>query len=339
MARVLSWMVFRVLSFVAIYLSSLASANLPSYPVAVRNPYLSAWVPGDHSNNFPHAQVQFWSGQPLGWTILARVDSKTYSLLGAPQGILNCSLASQSSVNYTSTHTIVELEAGSVDFTLDFFSPVSPKNYIRQSVPFSYFTVTAESKDSSAHSVEIMSGIDARWTGKDINEPDFGFQNSKTSAMINMSIPDYTYYTENSNMAAWGHVVLAAQQSNSTAATQQTGDGPKIYNEFAGNGKLAGHGKGNTAAVAKQLGEITSKTSTTFAVGLYQEHSINYLGNAQTHYYRSKYPTSLQAMDFFFGDFQAANEESNSFDLQIAQHSSAISSKYSDLTSATVRQV
>lgn len=330
---------FHVLSFVALFLSGAACANLPSYPLAVRNPFLSAWVPGDHATNFPQAQAQFWAGQPLGWSILARVDSKTYSLFGAPKGIPNCPLASQISVNYTSTHTIVELEAGQVDFTLDFFSPVSPKNYIRQSVPFSYFTVTAQSKGGSSHNVQIMSSIDARWTGEDISEPDFGLQNSQHSTMIKMSIPRYSYFSVKSDMATWGHVVLAAEQSNSSVATQQFGDGPAIYQAFAKNGKLAGQGKGNTAGVAKALGSITTKASATFAIGLYQEHSINYLGKVQTHYYRSKYSTSLQAMDFFFEDFESANDESNSLDQQIAQESSKISANYGAITSATIRQV
>lgn len=334
-----SWTVFRNLSFVAIYFFSKASANLPSYPLAVRNPFLSAWVPGGHSNDFPHAQVQFWAGQPLCWTILARINSKTYSLSGAPQVLPNCLFASQSSINYTSTHTIVELEAGSVGFTLDFFSPVSPKDYVRQSIPFSYFTVTAQIKDGSSHTIEIMSGIDARWTGEDISEAEFGIQSSGSSAMINMSIPNYTYYTVHSDMTTWGHIVLAAEQSNDSVATQQFGDGPTIYQAFAKKRKLAGQGKGNTAGVSKSFGNITSKASATFAVGLYQEHSINYLGTIQTHYYRLKYPTSLQAMDHFFDDFMAVDDESNSFDQQIAQQSSVISGNYSDITSAVVRQV
>ena len=92
-------------SLFSIYLLTLVSANLPSYPLAVRSPYLSAWVPGDQSNNFPIAKAQFWQGQPLHWTILARVDSKTFSLFGVPEVIPNCPLASQSSIKYTSTHT------------------------------------------------------------------------------------------------------------------------------------------------------------------------------------------------------------------------------------------
>ncbi len=320
-------------------LFNLVSANLPSYPLAVRNPYLSAWVPGGQSNNFPIAQAQFWHGQPLYWTILARVDNKTYSLFGAPEAIPNCPLASQSSVKYTSTHTIVDLEAGSVSFVLDFFSPVSPRNYIRQSLPFSYFTVTATSKDGVAHDVQVMSGIDSRWTGEQVENLDFGYNSTQTVSAIYMSIPHFVLFTEKHDMATYGYIALAVEQSSSSVATQQSGDGQAVYSGFAKSGKLGGQGKGDTAGVAKNLGMVLSKAAATFAVGHLRENAINYLGKAQTAYYRSKYPTPLQAVDFFFCDFQAANEESNSFDQQIAQQSSAISSNYSHITSATVRQV
>ena len=333
------WLSCRAIILLSTIFASYANANLPSYPIAVRNPFLSTWVPGDQSSNFPTAQAQFWAGQPLGWTILARVDNKTYSLFGKPQAVSNCLLATQNSITYTSTHTVLELQAGSVDFTVDFFSPVSPKNYIRQSLPFSYFTVTAESTGGATHDVQVMSGIDSRWLGKEIDNPDFEFQDSQNSAGINMSIPNYSYFTVNSDMATWGHVILAAEQSQNGTATHQTGSGSAVYGGFAKTGKLTGKAAGNTAGVAKDFGHLSTKTSATFAVGLYQEHSINYLGKVQTHYYRSKYSTSLAAVDFFFSDYAAANTESNSFDSDISQQSKQISSNYAQITAAAVRQV
>ena len=83
----------------------------PSYPLAVRNPYLSgkffqrwhhsrqhwastpfrfglsltsppAWLPGNEVANLPSAVAQFWQGQQLTWSVIARIDGKTYSLFG-----------------------------------------------------------------------------------------------------------------------------------------------------------------------------------------------------------------------------------------------------------------
>jgi hypothetical protein len=81
-----------------------ASVNLPSYPLAVKNPYLSAWTPGNQITNASSAQTQFWAGQPFTWSILARVNRDTYSLFGVPDSISNIKAATTVSVKYTSSH-------------------------------------------------------------------------------------------------------------------------------------------------------------------------------------------------------------------------------------------
>lgn len=109
----------------------------PSYPLAVRNPYLSTWMPGNQVENLPSSAPQFWAGQNLTWSIIGRVDGKAYSLMGVA-GSGNATVPAQvQKAEYTATHSIFTLSAGIVTFTLDFLSPVSPSNYLRQSLPFS----------------------------------------------------------------------------------------------------------------------------------------------------------------------------------------------------------
>lgn len=109
----------------------------PSFPLAVRNPYLSTWIPGALVANLPSSSPQFWAGNDLTWGIVARVDGISYNLFGITEEIRGTSKASVVSASYTSTHSIFTLTAGSAKFELDFFTPVSPSNYVRQSLPFS----------------------------------------------------------------------------------------------------------------------------------------------------------------------------------------------------------
>lgn len=111
----------------------------PSYPLAVRNPYLSAWMPSDQVPNLPYSDSQFWAGQNLTWAVIARVDDQAYSLMGVADPGSNIRPAVVHTAEYTATHSVFTLSAGSVTFKLDFFSPVSPSNYLRQSLPFSKF--------------------------------------------------------------------------------------------------------------------------------------------------------------------------------------------------------
>lgn len=87
--------------------------------------------------DLPAQSPQFWNGNDLTWGIIARVDSTTYTLFGIAEEILGTTKASVLSASYTSTHSIFVLSAGTATFQLDFFSPVSPSNYLRQSLPFS----------------------------------------------------------------------------------------------------------------------------------------------------------------------------------------------------------
>lgn len=109
----------------------------PSYPLAVRNPYLSTWIPGSLVESLPTSTPQFWTGQDLTWSIIGRVDGKAYSLMGVANSENTTIPAQVQKAEYTTTHSMFTLNAGPVTFTLDFLSPVSPSNYLRQSLPFS----------------------------------------------------------------------------------------------------------------------------------------------------------------------------------------------------------
>jgi hypothetical protein len=56
------------------------SINLPSYPLAVKHPYLSTWVPGNQLGDIATARPQFWAGQNLSWPVVARIDGSAYAL-------------------------------------------------------------------------------------------------------------------------------------------------------------------------------------------------------------------------------------------------------------------
>src|SRR4051812_17453658 len=123
-------------------------------------------MPGIQVDNLPSAEPLFWAGSKLTWSVIARVDGTAYSLFGVPNPGSGIVAATTLTAQYTSTHSTFTLSAGSVTFTLDFLSPITPDDYVRQSLPFSYFTVTAS---GSGKSVQIYSDIDNTWTGQSGN--------------------------------------------------------------------------------------------------------------------------------------------------------------------------
>lgn len=337
-----------------------STANLPSYPLAVRNPYLSTWVPGRNIlRNAPTAQPQFWTGENITWPVLVRVNESTYSLFGLPvaddsaNGI-KIKTATTVSVKYTSTHTLVNLAAGVALVTLDFFSPVSPgprhTDYLRQSLPFSYLTVNATTDSTDPIDLQVLTAIDHTWTAQD-GKAGLNFTTQGDTGLFWFFNPDQIPFTERNDRATYGSVVFATTTGakNKDKVTAACDSAAHVFGDFARNGRLATTSSTSCsgtdlAALSKDVGPVSKGVfgSVTFAVGLDRENTINYLGVPQTSYHRSKWPRLPDAVQYFLQDHDAAVAASTRFDSQVREKSEAVSTifgeKYADIVEASVRQ-
>ena len=324
-------------------ISFAASVSLPSYPLAVKGPYLSTWVPGDQLSDAATAQPEFWAGQNITWTVLARVNGATYSLFGLPGLADNISPATTKSVSYTSTHTYITVTADVVTFNLDFFSPVLPGSAddARQSLPYSYLTVNATS--TSSRSVQVLSAIDDTWTGQN-GASSLNYTNLGSAGYYQYFNPRQTLYTENADRATYGSIVFGASTDGSV--THGSDSSSNIYSSFVRNGALAAGTSSNadTVAWAKNLGTFqgTASSNATFVVGFDRVYAINYLGEDQTGYYRTKWQTIQSAVTYALSSYGLALAESLSFDVQVRSNAEAVSdqfgNQYADIVEASVRQ-
>lgn len=326
-----------------------SNIRLPSYPLAVRHPYLSAWVPGDQLDDIAKAKPQFWSGQDLAWPVVARVDNCTYALFGRPDSPTNGIVSARTkSVSYTSTHSIFNLSAGDASVILDFFSPVSPapEDYDRQSLPYSYLTVSVSNPTNQALSVQIGAGIDQTWTNQD-GAAQLNFSSSDGAQFFQYHNPDEILFTEtNEAMATYGTVIWATTNDNNTS--HATGSMSDVFSGFVDTGsvttKKRSESHHDVAALSKDLGCISAKQTmnVTFVVGFDRTDAINYLGNTQTGCYRARWPTIPEALDFVLQDYNTANLASQEFDWEVRARSKAVSDvfgdKYADIIEASVRQ-
>jgi hypothetical protein len=58
-----------------------------------------------------------------------------------------------------------------MQFNLTFLNPIEPDDYVKQSIPFSYMSLTAKSLDGSAHAVQVYSDLSAEWLSADRTQP------------------------------------------------------------------------------------------------------------------------------------------------------------------------
>lgn len=304
------------------------------------NSNLAAWLPGNQAADLPSATPQFWTGQNLTWAVLARVDDITYNLFGVPSAPSNTVSASLLYATYTATHTTFILAAGAATFRLDFLSPVSPNDYVRQSLPFSYLTVFASSSGSSR--IQIYSDVDETWTGQS------GDTVAKATAaggttVFQLTVANAAVYSQNMDQALWGQVVFASRPSSSSALTSQSGSAASVRGQFVSCGALSGavptYAAKDVVGIAHDLGSVTTEQSVTFAIGYTREKEVNYLGNARTGYYRATYPDPIAAVGHFLDDYVAAADESQSID-QILENRAieAAGTNYSDILALSTRQ-
>ncbi|OAA65782.1 hypothetical protein SPI_02569 [Niveomyces insectorum RCEF 264] len=323
-----------------------SSISLPSYPLANKTPYLSAWLRRDQAHDLPSARPYFWQGQPLTWQVLARIDGDAYCLFSCTNTTVPP--AKQTSLVFTSTSTTATLQAGTAVLTLEFFSPVSPTDYVRQSLPFSYLRVQVTHTRSPTAVVDIMCEIDNTWTGQGSNVQAFFAETAAGSRMFILNGTHPTTYGENNEMATWGNVVLAAHTMYGPVS-YQVDSGPNNAAQLAGKGTLTGKTTGyvpsDHLALAYNLGRrpgpkcrASSSASVTFVVGLEQEEAFNQYGAPQTGYYMAKVRGTENIVDHVFADEAAARAEGLRVDQKIVDIGRPFGRNYTDILEASLRQ-
>ena len=84
--------------------------------------------------------------------------------MGDPQAVANgtntAANVTQISLEYTSTRSIFIMHVGTaVQMNITFLSPITPDDFMRQSIPFTYLNVAIASLDGAEHAVQLYSDI------------------------------------------------------------------------------------------------------------------------------------------------------------------------------------
>ncbi|CAK3896735.1 related to glutaminase A [Lecanosticta acicola] len=327
-----------------------STALLPSYPLAVKSPYLSTWVPGDQLSDIATAGPQFWTDEELTWPILARVDGTTYALFGSPSGFTSdLQAAKTENVSYSSLHTYFKLSAKGVNFTLDFFSPVYPKaeDYALHSLPYSYLTVNATTTGSDIREVQVFSAIDYTWTAQD-GAADLNFTTTGNTSFFWWHNPKEIPFTESSDQATWGSVLFGTGSTSDSYEISHDCNTPNsVYSSFLSTGTLSASNSSCSgtylAALSTDFGRVTSNgSSITFAVGFERPQLVNYLNQTQTGFHRTKWPNIPEAISYFLSYYSQALSRSRTFDAMVRSNTESVSSEwgsqYADICEASVRQ-
>ncbi|KAJ5594326.1 Glutaminase A [Penicillium hispanicum] len=334
--------------------STFTPARPPSLPLAVKSPYLSTWQDaGSDGGNGGYLAGQwptFWQNQVTGWCGLIRVDGKAYTWMGLP----GSTTVNQTAFEYTSSKSIFTMNVGGlVEMNITFLSPITPDDFKRQSLVFTYLDVEVSSLDGGEHDVQVYADISAEWVSGDRNAiAQWDYGTSEGIAYHKVYRQTQLAFSEINQQAEWGYWYWSTDDSSSV--TYQSGEDTVVRSQFSSNGTLANTADTNYRAIssdwpvfgfASNLGKVSSSpVSTLFSLGLTQDEAVQYEGSGSyspvQSLWKSYFDTDLAAVTFFHKDYSESSSLSSSFDSKVSSDASALGGdNYVTLTSLSARQV
>ncbi|EEA18740.1 glutaminase GtaA [Talaromyces marneffei ATCC 18224] len=333
--------------------STFSPARPPAQPLAVKSPYLSAWQSaGSNGGNGGYLANQwptFWSGQILGWAGLIKVDGIAYGWMGVPADV---SFVNQTSYTYTSTSSIyVQTVEDKLQIKVTFLSPITPNDFLRQSLIFSYMTVEVVSLDGSEHNVALYTDISAEWVSGDrsvVAQWDYGTNGDlsyhKVYRQTKLAFSEVSDQTEYGN---WWYTT-----TSDSGYTYGSGFADEVRGQFIKYGALTNNVDSNYRAIrdrwpvfahAFDLGSVgTTSTSRLFSIGLTQEEAIQFDGADGVvplpSFWLQYFSDEISAMSFFHNDYETASSLSADLDAKVLSDASAISHDYAIIATLSLRQ-
>ena len=337
----------------------------PAPALITRAPYLNTWLQA--SNGIaPGVWPSHWNGNVKAITGIAYIDNQPYVFMGAPNVPGLTHSMTQTTLQTTPTQSIFTFNAGGVNLTVDFLSPVEAKDLRRLSMPLSDIITTAQSSDGIHHSVSVYFDISGEWasglTGinnqpaaqiswapETINRNLDGTGTAGTLSAWTVQPTSPMVFSQSNDFADWGTVLWSTETAS--GLTTQSGADATVRSQFINYGVLANTNDTNQPrainntypvfAFAKSLGTVgtTATQPFTLVLGRVRDPAINFLGtpvrSLWTQYF-SSYETMLA---FDYNDAPAAVSRANATDAAITQAATSIGgTHYAGITAATLRQ-
>ncbi|SMR41291.1 unnamed protein product [Zymoseptoria tritici ST99CH_1E4] len=338
--------------------STFSPARPPAIPLAVKTPYLSTWqkagsIDGGNGGYLAGEWPTFWAGAIVGWCGLIKVDGQTYTWMGKPDNMPP--VVDQTSFEYTSTRSTFTMNAGPVNMTVEFFSPVDVQDKTRYSNPVSYMTVSTKSSDGNEHNVSIYTDVSGEWASGDrskVVQWEQGAQNGQGGLVYHKFYrQEQQEFSEDSDQAAWGNWYYATEQGQ--GLTYQTGPHIATRQQWIDRGELTNQVGTNYRAIsdnfpifafAKNLGRVGGdQVDTTFTINLLQRNVVQYNpGNGLRPVqamWSNFHQDEVSAINAFYHDRQQAQDVGNSLhDKIVSDSKAAAGNDYVIATTLALRQ-
>ncbi len=301
-----------------------ATLRPPAVPLAVRDPYVSAWL---CATELAGAWASGWGAAPMSVCGLCRVDGRTYVWCGAPElpGV-ELHRMTQTALEVTPTRSIFTMDGGGVRLVAEWLSPVEPGDPRLQSVPLALLTVAVSATDGKQHAVEVCCDIAGEWASW-IDSDKIVWQTSQTASRhwaIQLDRQDPL--TERNEMAAWGSAVFSTTTAGA-GVSFESGGSITVRAGFVSTGKLAGtvdsrfraiHDDTPVFALAHDLGSVAKNpTEVRWSVGHFEAPAVQYLGQPLEPLWKAYWPSWESVVDDFLDSAATARSRAAALDAEV----------------------
>ena len=331
----------------------------PAVPLITRGPYMNTWLRASNAIA-PGVWPEYWNGSVKAITGIAYIDNRSYLFLGAPVVANLAGNMKQTALRTTPTQSIFTFNAGGVDLTVDFLSPIEAKDLRRLSMPLSDIITAAQSSDGASHAVTIYFDISGEWAHGDSNQPinwapetisrsADGSSNGGTLSTWTVTPTSPTVFNQVNDYPSWGTVLFSARASS--GLTIQSGADSVVRSQFISTGHLTNANDTNQPrainndypvfAFSTSLGAVgtTATKPFTLLLGHVRDPAINFLGNAVHSLWRQYWSSYESMLAFAYNDSPAAVSRANRLDANITQAATAFGGPhYAGITALTLRQ-
>ena len=314
----------------------------PAVPLVTHDPYFSIWSPADKLTD---ADTVHWTGKPHRLTSLARIDGKTYRVMGASPTELPA-LAQQRLV-VLPTRTCYTFEGAGVALSLTFMTPTLPADLDLLARPVTYLTWEFTAIDGKPHAVQASFDAGAEIA---VNEPNQAVRWSTPEiaglATLRCGSREQPVLAKKGDdlRIDWGYMLVSAAKSQQPGWA--IGEPAKLRADFASTGRVAsgevapGSAADSAGAISYDFGQVgATPVARWLMLGYDDEFSIKYFDQNLRPYWRRDGADAAALLAQAAKDYESLKPRCENFDDKLmADLTKAGGANYAKLCALAYRQ-
>jgi len=299
----------------------LAPMRPPAVPLVAHDPYFSIWSTADRLDA---DGTRHWTGKPNSLTAFARVDGKTYRIMGRERQ--QTPVLEQTLLEVLPTRTIYEFAGAGVKLGLTFFTPALPDDLDVLSRPLTYIEWNVASGDGGTHEVAVYfdaaSDLAVNTSEQPVVAARYQLDGQPLLRMGSREQPMLAKRGDDLRID-WGYLYLAADQPDGVSFA--VADHAEARAAFDNTGRVPdsddlveGRRTGPVLAVAVGLGKLGAQPVSRYLMLAYDDlYSIEYFQRKERAWWRRNSAEAADLIRSARHDHDSLLERSKRFDAEL----------------------